>query len=428
MNALNSVYNHYLSTYAPRSSSRHGIHRKNELHSIYDSIAKVNRESPWYLPNNSPEVQDYVIELKQTTHALEETIASLGGLDESRMLSKKAAYSSNDEIATASYSGSGNSSVDSFTMEVKSLASPQENMGTFLPNDVTTLEPDTYSFDLEINKMNYEFQFSIDPSETNKGVQARLMKLINGSGIGIKASLAETSGKTALVLRSEATGHGENQETLFTVSDKNASKRHGAVAYFGLDYVSRAPGNAEFTVDGEEMTSTTNQFTVYKNFEVRLRGTTPAEQSVTIGLKTDVESLVENIVTLTRGYNEFIDASSKHLTDQPRSKHILREMATLTNYYQDTFASLGVSVESDNRLHVNTDKLRREFVEAEDINATFNTFKNFSNSLLRKSNQISVDPMNYVEKTIVAYKNPGKSFVNPYLPSAYSGMFFNGYC
>ena len=44
-----------------------------------------------------------------------------------------------------------------------------------------------------------EFQFSIDPSETNKGVQTRLMKLINGSGIGIKASLAETSGKTALV-------------------------------------------------------------------------------------------------------------------------------------------------------------------------------------------------------------------------------------
>ena len=36
--------------------------------------------------------------------------------------------------------------------------------------------------------------------------------------------------------------------------------------------------------------------------------------------------------------------------------------------------------------------------------------------------------MQYVEKTIVAYKNPGHNFPAPYAASAYSGMMFNYYC
>ena len=58
----------------------------------------------------------------------------------------------------------------------------------------------------------------------------------------------------------------------------------------------------------------------------------------------------------------------------------------------------------------------------------FQPMKNFSASLLRKANQISLNPMNYVDKTIVAYKNPGHNFATPYVTSAYSGMMFNSYC
>ena len=33
-----------------------------------------------------------------------------------------------------------------------------------------------------------------------------------------------------------------------------------------------------------------------------------------------------------------------------------------------------------------------------------------------------------VDKKVVAYKNPGKTFSNPYTSSIYSGMMFNYYC
>jgi hypothetical protein len=36
--------------------------------------------------------------------------------------------------------------------------------------------------------------------------------------------------------------------------------------------------------------------------------------------------------------------------------------------------------------------------------------------------------MDYVDKKIVAYKNPGHNFASPYITSAYSGMMFNSYC
>ena len=39
---------------------------------------------------------------------------------------------------------------------------------------------------------------------------------------------------------------------------------------------------------------------------------------------------------------------------------------------------------------------------------------------------ISLDPMNYINKTMISYPNPIRPFNNPYQISVYSGMIFNG--
>ena len=61
------------------------------------------------------------------------------------------AYSSNENIATATYIGSSeqSDSAPSYDIEVERLATSQVNMGKFLPaNESVGLEPDTYSFDV----------------------------------------------------------------------------------------------------------------------------------------------------------------------------------------------------------------------------------------------------------------------------------------
>ena len=428
--ALSTVYNHYLTTYAPKSTTRYDAHKKSDLRDIYNSIVKLNKESPWYLPTTGKEVQRYAVDLKENARSLHNTIASLGGLDDSELLSKKTAYSTNEDIASAGFVGSYTPGMasPSFSLEVQELATTQENMGRFLDKGKIELPPATYSFDVTINDMNYEFQFSITEGETNQAVQERLARLISTSGVGLKANVLEADSRTALVIRSESTGLSEGQKELFTISDAHTSKTKGAVEYLGLDYISRQASNAKFTVNGEARTSTSNQLTIGRMFDVTLHSSSKPGVPVTIGLKNDIESLTDNVLQLADGYNQFIKATSDYLSTQPRSKNAIKEMNSIATQYSSAFQSMGVSLSAEGTLQVNTDTLSKSIANDEDITDTFSTLKDFSNQLIQKSQQISLNPMNYVEKKIVAYKNPANNFANPYVTSAYSGMMFNSYC
>ncbi len=428
--ALSTVYNHYLTTYAPKSTTRYDAHKKSDLRNVYNSIVKLNKESPWYLPTTGKDIQRYAVDLKENARNLHNTIASLGGLDDSELLSKKTAYSTNEDIASASFIGTYTPGMTSpsFTLEVQKLATSQENMGRFLDKGKVELPPATYSFDVTVNDMNYEFQFSITESETNQAVQERLARLISTAGVGLKANVLEADSRTALVIRSESTGLSAGQTALFHVNDEHTSKTKGAVDYFGLDYISREASNASFSVNGEARTSTSNQFTLGRMFEVNLHSTSPAGMPITIGIKNDVDSLTDNVLQLADGYNQFIKATADYLSTQPRSKNALKEMNSIATQYSNAFQSMGVSLTEDGTIHVDKDTLGKSIANDEDITDTFSTLKDFSNRLLQKSQQISLNPMNYVEKKIVAYKNPGHTFANPYITSAYSGMMFNSYC
>lgn len=427
---LNTIHNNYLAAYAPSSLTRYDTHKKSELRAVYNSIVKMSKDTPWYLPIRRVDIQQFAIGLKESARDLHNTIASLGGLEEEDLLSKKTAFSSDEDIATAAYVGSYTPGEEnpSLSLEVQELAVSQENMGNFLPTGKVGLSPDTYSFDVSINDMNYEFQFTLGENEVNRDLQERLARLINNSGIGLSARVQDASGRSSLVLESEATGLPPGRTQLFYISDEHTSKAKGAVNYLGIDYISRPASNARFTIDGEPGSTASNTFTYEKKYEISLKGISPEGHPVTVGLKTNVESLTDNVMQLTEGYNRFLKGASSYLEAQPRSRHVVREMNKIISLYQDSLRAMGVTSQEDGTLEVDRSKLGSAVVSSEDVADTFHTLKDFSNQLLRKSSQIAINPMQYVDQTIVAYKNPGRSYINPYISSAYSGMLFNGYC
>lgn len=428
--ALNTVYNNYIATYTPKSVTRYDAHKKSELRSVYNSIVNQNKDAPWYLPTTSKETQRYAVDLKENARELRNTLAQLGGLEEDSLFSKKSVYSSDESVATASFIGSHKAEqpTPDLQLEVHSLASPQENLGLFLPDTRVTLPSGTYSFDLGIGDVNYEYQFTIDESETNREVQDRLARLVNNSGIGIRADLVESDGRTSLRLTSESTGLAPGRSSIFSISDNHTSKANGTVEYFGLDYVSREASNASYTINGQEQTSLRNHFAYGQNYEIDLHGVTQEERPVQIGLKTDLESLTDNITHLVGGYNEFLRAASSYLDSQSRSRQLVKELKVIALTYGNSMEPMGLTMEQDGTLNIDSDTLRQSAQSSQDIPETFGYLKNFSNMLLRKSNQVSLNPMDYVEKVIVAYKNPGHNYISPYITSAYSGMMFSSYC
>ena len=383
INNLNNVYNFYMTTYAPKSSTPYDTHKKSELRSVYNSIVKMNKEAPLFILDTSKDSQQFAVGIKENARELRNTIASLGGLDEDELLNKKVAYSSNEEIVSAKYVGSKKPDDDfpSYEVEVTHLASSQVNLGKFLPADEpNTLSPDTYSFDVGIEDLNYEFQFSIKASDTNNDIQSRLSRLINNANIGMSAQvITDDNGRSALRMESDATGLKDGKKAQFVISDQRTSKTAGVVDYLGLDYTSSPATNASFLVDGEEHSSTTNRFTLDNTYELQFNGVSSAEgETASIGIKTDVESLTENINTLVKGYNSFLQAVSEYNAVQPKSGRLFKEMSSVARVYAKGLTSAGLNLNLDGTLEVDNNVLRQK-ATSEDAKEAFSSLKGFTN-------------------------------------------------
>lgn len=427
---ISNIYNHYLTAYSPKEVGRYDTHKKSELRGIYNSIVKLNKEAPLSIISADEETCKFAVGMKENARILHNTIASLGGLDEEELLGQKIAYSDDNSVVSAKFIGESfdENTTDSFKISVSQLATPQTNTGLFVSKNDMKLEPGTYSFDIGINRMNYEFQFNINEGETNFELQNKLSRLINNSNIGISAEVLENGNTSALKLESSSTGIETEESLIFQVSDNNTSKKSGAVDYLGLDIVSGKPQNSKFALNGNEHESYSNHFTVAKTFEITLNAVQQeGDEPITIGLKADTESLTENVDKFVSGYNEFLKAASMYLDKQPKTGFLLGEMNRISSNYKDELAMLGLNLQFDGTIKVNNDTLKQS-IDSDEARDTFAGIRRFTNSVLNKSNQISLNPMNYVQKTVVAYKNPGKEFAAPYITSQYSGMMFNDYC
>ncbi|MBR5406631.1 MAG: flagellar filament capping protein FliD [Lachnospiraceae bacterium] len=430
--ALNTVYNHYMTTYAPTgSNSKYDAHKKSELKGVVNSIVKLNKDSPLFLIDNSQATKEFAVNLKESARSLKNTISSLSVESGDEMLSKKTVMSSNDSLVSASYIGRSSPEEGSHEVEltIAQLARGQTNQGFPMPPDEMILPPDTYSFDIRSRDIDYEFQFNINEGDTNRQIEEKLARLITRSNIGIHAETVEDgAGNISLKMTSDDTGVRGDAGLQFIVSDDKTSKARGAVRYFGLDNITETPEDAEFTVNGESRSSHTNNVTVDKIYDLTLKGTTEADETVSIGVKTDVESLTDNISHLIMGYNAFMQSAAKYLDSQPQSRALVREMTGLSSGFGNELESLGLNFGEDGQISLDKNLIQQTANEDDSL-TKFDNIRKFANNILDKANSVALDPLKYTDKRIVAYKNPnGHNYASPYITSNYSGMMFSSYC
>lgn len=424
---ISSVYSYYLSQYGNKSNSKYDSHTRTQLKNTYSKVVKINSQTPVYKLDLSTAAQKYAIDLKEHARALENITEDLSDGADGTMTFKKSAVSSNASAVNASYiTDFGAASDDeSFDINVKQLACSQLNTGNYLQPRSKHIKPGEYSFDLSINDVIYEFQFKVDNSETTNNIQNKIARLINRSNIGLTANIKEDNlGNTAINIESEATGINGTTPVIFSIKSDDASNQP-LIDTLGLDRVTQYPANAIFDVDGDERSSMSNSITINKAYDVKLSKVT--EEPVTISLKADADSIVESLNELVAGYNNLISVTNDENNNHFQGTEKLQnEIASIARSYKKQLADSGLSLNKDGTISADKEVI----INADNKDALshiYESLNSFKNSIKEKAEDIALNPMDYVNNKIIAYKNPLRSFPDPYNISAYTGMMFNGY-
>lgn len=424
---ISSVYSYYLSQYGNKSNSKYDSHTRTQLKNTYSKVVKINSQTPVYKLDLSTAAQKYAIDLKEHARALENITEDLSDGADGTMTFKKSAVSSNASAVNASYiTDFGAASDDeSFDINVKQLACSQLNTGNYLQPRSKHIKPGEYSFDLSINDVIYEFQFKVDNSETTNNIQNKIARLINRSNIGLTANIKEDNlGNTAINIESEATGINGTTPVIFSIKSDDASNQP-LIDTLGLDRVTQYPSNAIFDVDGDERSSMSNSITINKAYDVKLSKVT--EEPVTISLKADADSIVESLNELVAGYNNLISVTNDENNNHFQGTEKLQnEIASIARSYKKPLADSGLSLNKDGTISADKEVI----INADNKDALshiYESLNSFKNSIKEKAEDIALNPMDYVNNKIIAYKNPLRSFPDPYNLSAYTGMMFNGY-
>ena len=422
MARIDAAYNYFMTTYGNNIGSRYESHKKSELRDTYNKIVKANKEAPLYKINDSEDIGQFAIDIKEHANAMTLSVSNLTstGEDISSVLEKRIASSSDPNSVDVLYVGDNADGAEDFTIQVDALAKPQVNTGNFLLSDGHDFEEGQYSFDLDIRNHSYEFQFNVNKNETNLTVQNKIVRLLNTSDVGLSAKLLsnDRAESKAIQIVSKSTGVADDENTLFNISSSISWRE---LNILGIDNVTQQPSNSDFKLNGVSHQSLSNTFTVNKTYELILKR--PSNGEVSIGLMNDTEALSNGITQLLDSYNGMLDIGLKY-NEAHQNRTLFNEISSIAKNDASKLAAVGIQSDSMNHLYLDKDVLS-DVINSENKESAFETLNNLKNSISKAASKASINPMNYVDKSIVEYKNPGKTLSAPYASSAYSGMMMN---
>ncbi len=429
------AYAYYLSTYSNNRPTRFDSHKRNDLRKIYNSMVKTNKESPLYKLSNDDAVAKYAIDIKENAKAIQNVVASLSDSygDFNDSFQKKVAVSSDEASVGVKYVGDGteDSRITGFDIEVKQLSSPQVNIGNYLKNDSLSLIPGSYSFDLSTNNATYEFQFSVHQGESNLDVMKKLAGLVNRSSLGISATIkhgtiatggADTS---ALTLTSRQTGRAEENDHIFDIAPGANADSIRAMDLLGIHHVSKEAENSVFLFNGAQLSSSSNSFTIEDTFDITLNQVSSEGQPAHISFKNNVDAVADNVMSLVNAFNGILDIAENTTKEATGDTNkLLNEMSSISKSRRESLGEIGLIVAENGSLSLDK-KILEEAIQPDCADDTFHKLSHFKAAIGAKADAIAINPMNYVNKVIVNYKNPGRTFTAPYFSSVYSGMMLD---
>lgn len=478
---IGSVYDYYLTTYASRPATKSDTHKKSELRSVYNNIVKISKKSPLYKVSVSENIQKFAIDLKENARTLstdannlfEKSLESEKSQkyvsDNENVVQVKTLDTSNDintndtnandininntntndinindtniDLTVSSNAGITNPDPDSdnisdtksvntafashYNIEVLNLATPQINTSDYLNNDDLDIPKGAQSFEVNVGDSAYEFRFNATKDDTNKTVLEKLSRLINRSNIGLTSKMLYSGNNSALEITSNATGLGFTPE-IFSIAPGENSPYDKVVSKLGLNNVSSYPTNANFLLNGMEKTTSSNTFTIGKSLEITLNGISKKGQATSISLNDDLDSVISSINDMISSYNNLLDLSNNSNEGSDDAAILNKEIHKTTRQYASNLENIGITINENGKMTFD-EALFIQTANEDDLDKSLASLNSFRQAIVSRADDISINPMKYVDKVMISYPNPIHSFANPYMTSIYTGMMFNGY-
>ena len=429
---INSVYNYYAAQYGHREYSKYDTHSKAQLKSTFGRLQKINSQTPSYKIDFSDAALKYAIDLKENARELSQIADELSDESTDSITYKRSATSSSPQVINAEYIGdSCVQDYEPLEVTVSQLACPQTNTGNFLQPNSKPFAAGEYSFDLQVQDLTYQFEFGVNATDTVTDTQQKIARLINQADIGLNAQLlTDGLGNSAISITSDATGIRGISPTIFHIQSQNSSDASDSntklVSTLGLDRVTQYPANAVYSVNGTTATSVSNEVTIDNNYVLTFFDTT-GKAPVTISMNTDTDAIADSIGELIGGYNNLISVTANDANEHfEGNEKLKKDFAGIAKSYNHLLNENGLSVTDNGTIAVDRDAI----ISAADngtLGDIFSGLNAFKQAVQKKAEDISLNPMDYVNNKIIAYKNPLRPTNDPYNLSAYTGMIFDGY-
>ena len=429
---INSVYNYYAAQYGHREYSKYDTHSKAQLKSTFGRLQKINSQTPSYKIDFSDAALKYAIDLKENARELSQIADELSDESTDSITYKRSATSSSPQVIDAEYIGdSCVQDYEPLEVTVSQLACPQTNTGNFLQPNSKPFAAGEYSFDLQVQDLTYQFEFGVNATDTVTDTQQKIARLINQADIGLNAQLlTDGLGNSAISITSDATGIRGISPTIFHIQSQNSSDASDSntelVSTLGLDRVTQYSANAVYSVNGTTATSVSNEVTIDNNYVLTFFDTT-GKAPVTISMNTDTDAIADSIGELIGGYNNLISVTANDANEHfEGNEKLKKDFAGIAKSYNHLLNENGLSVTDNGTIAVDRDAI----ISAADngtLGDIFSGLNAFKQAVQKKAEDISLNPMDYVNNKIIAYKNPLRPTNDPYNLSAYTGMIFDGY-
>ncbi|MDF2843592.1 MAG: hypothetical protein K0R00_2018 [Herbinix sp.] len=422
------VYNNLIEGLSDSKKMKYPISRKDDVRRVYKDIINLSKNSPFFKISLTKENQEFTIGVKEAALIMKSRIEEMKDPEFSGFERKEVIVSKKGVLDAILMDQDTSKLPSNIDLEVHSLAQAQVNKGKEHIPTTRGLAVGEYDFTVQVGEDTYELKFLQENKTENQDTLKRMAQLINQSVWGLTASVEKGSSNDSIRLEitADRTGRYGARDFSFAESDSYYS---GAIYFFGLNRVEQEAAYANFSLNGVEKQSASNEFTLENTIQINLHRT--IEEPVALRIVSDSKKILSSVEEILDTHNNLIKlASDRTMNSEEHFKalRLISEMKGLRELHQVELENCGIIANEDGTLEVDK-SIAVSVAEDGRMEQLFEQKNGFIAGLLKKAEMVAINPMEYLDKTIVTYpNNEGISLRNPYITSVYSGLFFNSYC